>query len=359
MDYFSNKKQDITDETFKSFGNLSVNELVANYYIIENELIDKIKEILKSFFKFKEFQTLENIIQNSEHIYFFSVELLKIDRTVFIKIEDAVDEKINEKHIELDIKNQIGIIRSVLFSYPDKMVIGIKQILELIKHQILSVYKSIEQVYLTNSIELNEKFFDRLHNKFNHHLILNNKESLCDKYWFVIGHKNAFHYFFDKDKTKKLINLLKSNQISQYGPFELIVSLIKTPLNFQESLAAESWRQKRVISKEWGELKYKDEKLIYFLCERILYPSDGHTLWSICESRDYVLGIAMSNHDKKDVTNELKKIKEELEIIFKKGIKEYSMFFKTIRKFQSTISNNELHIQLARMSGAFTSEFFK
>ena len=135
--------------------------------------------------------------------------------------------------------------------------------------------------------------------------------------------------------------------------------MLTTPLNFQESLAFESWKQQRPISKNWENLDYKESKIKYILSEKILYHSDGHTLYSICESRDYILGVAMSNDDKNIIIQELKKVKNELEIIFEDGVKEYSIFFRTMNNFQSSISQEELHILLPRMAGEFVSTVIK
>jgi hypothetical protein len=190
----------------------------------------------------------------------------------------------------------------------------------------------------------------------NKQIFINNNKVLCNKYWFVIGHKDSFHYFFDKEKSKILIKILKSNQLEQYSPFELIIALIKTPLDFQESLAGESWRRKDPVTKKWGQLDYKDAKLLYFLCEKILYPSDGHTVWSISESRNYVLGIAISNHVKEQIIAELTKILKQIEKIFNDGVNEFSIFFKTMNSIRTRIPTKEFPVLLSRMAGAFVSE---
>jgi hypothetical protein len=355
-------KEYILQETNDFFKKMDIpfRKLVLSYYENEEYLRQRVLIFLKNCLSQKGYEIKDKVIRKDKNIYRVDSEFVRLSRGFSIIIEPIITDNIRNNILSIQIEKSFGLIKDVNLVLPFSLYLDGEQIKSDIKLLTESFYEILEKSFLRNSEELSAKIFRKIYDRINLHLYQNSKSHLNDKYWLAIGHSNAFHYFLDSDKTKTLITYFRKNQKNDISPFELIIALMKTPLDFQESLTAESQRSKQNISKKWSELSYVnlDEKLLYVLAERELYPSDGHTAKAISESRNYILGIACSNDNAEEIGEEVFKIEEDVDKIFKEGTKEYSIYFRTIHKFKHSMTDWDKG-ELGKFTGAFMTEVLK
>ena len=348
------------NETFKRF-DVPFRKLILDYYDNEIHIRNRILSFIKYCLQLNGYTVNNKTFSRDNKIYRIDSDFGIITRTLTILIESIIEENIKTNVHNIEVYYPIALIKEINIISPKELLIDYEKVKADIKQIVHIYYESLEQSFIRNSEELNTKIFRKIYDRINIHLKQNGKEHLLEKYWLSIGHADSFHYFLDPVKTKILISYFKNNQKNNVSPFELIIALLKTPLDFKESLTAESQRQQRKkISKKWPELSYikLDSKLLYVLAERELYPSDGHTTKALSESRNYILGIACSNDTEKEINDEIKLIEQEIDDLFIAGTKEYSIYFKTLKTFKHDLKNWKPD-DWGKFTGGLLTEVFK
>lgn len=282
-----------------------------------------------------------------------------VNRQLTIYIKNIVSNSTESSLFELNIENQIGLIKSVnlIIDKSISNVVEVDNIAKVVISRIICKYSMIEMTFIRCFDEISKKLFERIYDRIKLQLILLGKEDLFNNIWLILGHKKSLHYICDNNKINDLINLFKSNQINDASPFQLIIELLTTPLPFDVSLTKSSIASNKKVSKKWGQIKYKEDiKLIYcVLAEKKLYPSDGPTVYALCEHRDYVLSVATSNHVEENILPDLKLIKADILEIFKDGLSNYSLFFRRMTSVTKSLNNSDIVINFGKLLGGIIS----
>lgn len=361
VDKYSTYEQHIADDAYELFNNLSFPDLIEKYYVLEAEIVARVVDTLTELFRRRRFHydSASLTLSRGRLVFVIVVSFVPKERSLVIRIHSIADESpVPDRNVSIKLPQSFGLIQDVYLTIPEIRNFDYEALPRLIEKRLNLLYSSLEQAVLRASEDISRQYFTRLYHRIDHQLKATNKEHLLNNYYLVVAHGRAFHYFFDVPKAHALINRLKAKQHAPYSPFELMVHLLKTPLEFEHALSAESWRAKQTVSKEWHELTYSDSKLPYFLAEKIIYPASGHAARAICEASGYVLAVATASDRQRSLITEILKITNDIENIFRQGIKDYSVFFRVIERFKADFDPSNSG-PLGRLLGAAAAEFIK
>ena len=308
---------------------LSFSDLIKKYYQHETEIEKDLIGVVGFCLQQQGFNYNNDLFKKSEVTLSLDYEFSSLNRCFRVVIEEkGVKPDFVMKEIEID---EFGLIKSVLIEIPKSLSSSMDEISIQISKFLKNAYCNLESAFETNSETLTNKVFIQLHGIFNSDV--------------------GFH-FFDRKTIRSAIQYFKTNQTNHYSPSLLIIWLMTQPVPFPKSLSFEALKQNKVLSIPWKKSKIS-KKSHFFQASSLFHNFDDYTIYPIFSNkRGYSLSAISTQENQKEIEPIITKSKDSFIEVFQNGMKNYSIFIKSMNSIKTTINDSDSGIFIGKVIGA-------
>ena len=329
---------------------LSFSDLIKKYYQHETEIEKDLIGVVGFCLQQQGFNYNNDLFKKSEVTLSLDYEFSSLNRCFRVVIEEkGVKPDFVMKEIEID---EFGLIKSVLIEIPKSLSSSMDEISIQISKFLKNAYCNLESAFETNSETLTNKVFIQLHGIFNSELKILEREDLVGKCNFIVFNSDVGFHFFDRKTIRSAIQYFKTNQTNHYSPSLLIIWLMTQPVPFPKSLSFEALKQNKVLSIPWK--KSKISKISHFFQASSLFHNfDDYTIYPIFSNkRGYSLSAISTQENQKEIEPIITKSKDSFIEVFQNGMKNYSIFIKSMNSIKTTINDSDSGIFIGKVIGA-------
>lgn len=353
MDYFNKA---FIEPYYIKYISLPFSKLVSGYYEYEDEIRKDLVCLIE--FCLHEFEYINNkgVYEKDGESYIISCEFVKTERCFRLIMEHrGVHSEFQIEEIKI---NEFGLIKSVLLEIPSG-IISLKEIIsDRIKTFLKNAYLALETSFEANSETLTNDVLLQLHGVVNMRLKAIGKESYIGTCNFLVFNDKVGFYFFDKSTITSAIKHFKKIQNKYYSPSILIIWLMTQPIPYPESLSSEALKQKKILSLPWKSVRF-DKSSNFFQATASLHNFDDYSIYPVfTNDRGYSLTSVFRADNASEITPILDEVKDSLIEVFNKGMKNYSIFIKTIDKLKVIGKDSDISIIIGKIIGSAVSTFY-
>jgi len=329
---------------------LSFSNLIAKYYQLETEIEKDLIDVIGFCLQQQGFNYSNELFKKSGVTLSLAYEFSSINRCLRIVIEEkGVRPDFLFKEVNID---EFGLIKSVIIEIPKSLSSSVDMISIKVLRFLKNAYCNLESAFETNSETLTNKVFIQLHGIFNSELKILEREDLIGKCNFIVFNSDVGFHFFDRKTIKSAIKYFKTNQTSHYSPSLLMIWLMTQPVPFPESLSFEALKQNKVLSIPWNKSKI-NKKSHFFQASALFHNFDDYSIYPIfSNNRGYSLSAISTQENQKEIEPIIMKSKDSFVEVFQNGMKNYSIFIKSMNSLKTTINDSDSGIFIGKVIGA-------
>ncbi len=320
------------DSRFEKFTFL---ELIENINLLENQIIEDLYIFSLQFLRNSGFDAIGNLFLYNNERYKFSLIHNENTRTLEISLFHISNPNIENTQSNIEI-NQIGLIKNVDIIYPKHFGKQVEDYLIQLKKIFSYAYLSLEKKFISSFKNIKEQLFDNLYNILNVEIECQNKEHLLGQAIFVITSRDKvkFRYFFDLDYLQKLISYFKKNQVKEFSPLELLISLLVEEAIHTINLLM-NIQIGEVVFLESSNFKSAEDDYRFWIAESHLLNYKDISTYTLFMNEDLIFQISFKRiHEKEfiEIVNVCNKLLKEQ---FVNNIENYYIYANKLNKIRN------------------------
>jgi hypothetical protein len=159
--------------------------------------------------------------------YHWVFEPVGFDRTFTIYLNPCGATRPRMKKGEITV-GHFGRIRKIQIQWPDSLSREHESLLSLLYEKARQAYIALQVLFVSRYSELEDSLLSRLYDILDIHIKQAGRHDFVRRSWFTVTNTKSgrFQYYFSKDRLDHMLNVLISDQVNGFSPFELACCLI-------------------------------------------------------------------------------------------------------------------------------------
>jgi hypothetical protein len=290
--------------------------------------------------------------------YKLIVENSPVERVLNLSLLPLFDTKARVIWSEAKI-DHFGRVKAIRVEWPGTVRRSPEPILESLRQHALNAYIALEVVFIEKYGEFEKILLRNLYEILNIRIKQAGKESLVGRSWFSVTNTKTlkFYYHFSRERLIFMIDHFKRKQVFEFSPFELLTCLVTDEVS--DSLFASGIdTHSGFATFPFDQLLTVQENIRFWTAEFNLFQDSDLSAREICAADNYSLQLNCPTRIAPDLDVVLTPALSDLAQQFRKNLKEYSAFRKTVSRLNKPIHESGIYEEIKDFLASFFAKIF-